>query len=74
MMLQWNSKKKSTREFNITLDVANLRKEGSFNDYELHDKVYVKLPDYSELVMARVVKTHKEAHDVAKEHHWSYQL
>jgi len=59
-------KEKSTREFNITLDVANLRKEGSFNDYELHDKVYVKLPDYSELVTARVVKTHKEAHDVAK--------
>ena len=28
--------------------------------------MYVKLPDYSELVTARVVKTHKEAHDVAK--------
>ena len=58
-------KEKMNREFNITVDVANLR-HGQYNDYELHDKVYVKLPDYQELVTARVVKTEKEAHDVAK--------
>ena len=58
-------KDKMTREFNIEVDVANLRK-GQFNQYQLHDKVYVKLPDYTELVTARVVKTTKEAHDVAK--------
>lgn len=51
--------------FNIEVDVANLR-DGQFNQYQLHDKVYVKLPDYTELVTARVVKTSKEAHDVAK--------
>lgn len=58
-------KDKMYPEFHITLDVANLRR-GQFNPYNLHDKVYVKLPDYQELVTARVSKTSKEAHDVAK--------
>ena len=52
-------------EFDIQVDVANLR-DGLFNQYDIHDKVYVKLPDYNELVTARVIKTSKEAHDVAK--------
>ena len=59
-------KDKMNREFNIEVDVANLLRKGEFNNYELYDKVYVKLPDYTELVTARVVKTTKEAHDVAK--------
>ena len=58
-------KDKMTPKFDIKVDVANLRR-GQFNQYQLHDKVYVKLPDYSELVTARVTKTTKEAHDVAK--------
>ena len=58
-------KDKMTPSFNITVDVANLRNK-RYNDYQLHDKVYVKLPDYQELVTARVSKTVKEAHDVAK--------
>jgi len=58
-------KDKMTPSFDITVDVANLRK-GRYNDYQLHDKVYVKLPDFQELVTARVSKTSKEAHDVAK--------
>lgn len=59
-------KEKMNREFNITVDVANLLRNGEFNNYELHDKVYLKLPDYNELITARVTKTEKEAHDVAK--------
>ena len=59
-------KDKMYRDFNITVDVANLLRQGEFNNYQLHDKVYVKLPDYTELVTARVTKTSKEAHDVAK--------
>ena len=59
-------KDKMSRNYNISVDVANLRRQGDFNNYELHDKVYVKLPDYQELVSARVVKTTKEAHDVSK--------
>lgn len=57
-------KDKMTPSFNITVDVANLRNK-RYNDYQLHDKVYVKLPDYQELVTARVSKTVKEAHNVA---------
>lgn len=58
-------KEKIERKFNITVDVANLRR-GQFNQYELHDKVYVKLPDYNELLTARVDSVSKEAHDIAK--------
>ena len=58
-------REKQSPDFNITVDVANLR-DGAYNDYALHDKVYVKIPDMNELLTARVVKTSKEGHDVAK--------
>lgn len=58
-------KDKMYPSFVIDVDVANLR-DHQFNQYQLHDKVYVKLPDFSELVTARVTKTTKEAHDVAQ--------
>lgn len=51
-------------DFNLTVDVANLR-DGEYNTYDIHDKVYVKIPDMDELLTARVVSTSKEAHDVA---------
>ena len=58
-------REKMNPDFNITVDVANLRK-GRYNDYQLHDKVYVKIPDMNTLLTARVTKTVKEGHDVAK--------
>ena len=51
--------------FNLTVDVANLRNQ-EYNNYQIHDKVFVKIPDMGELLTARVVKTSKEGHDVAK--------
>ena len=57
-------REKQAPDFNLTVDVANLRK-GRYNDYKIHDKVYVKIPDMNELLTARVVKTVKEGHDVA---------
>jgi hypothetical protein len=51
---------------NITLDVANLREQNQFNNYDLHDKIYIKMPNTGELLTARVTKTTKEAHDIAK--------
>lgn len=57
-------REKQSPDFNLTVDVANLRK-GRYNDYKIHDKVYVKIPDMNELLTARVVKTVKEGHDVA---------
>ena len=58
-------REKQNPEFNLTVDVANLRR-GRYNDYALHDKVYVKIPDMATLLTARVVKTVKEGHDIAK--------
>ena len=58
-------KDKQSPDFNITVDVANLR-NGVYNAYNLHDKVYVKIPGMNELLTSRVVKTEKESHDVAK--------
>ena len=58
-------KDKQYPEVTVEVDVANLRR-GEFNPYNLHDKVYVKIPDSQELLVARVTKTKKEAHDVAK--------
>ena len=57
-------KEKQTPGFSIELDVANLR-NGLYNNYELHDKVYVKIPDNTALLTARVVRTSKQSHDVA---------
>ena len=51
-----------TPGFELDVDVANLR-DGKYNDYELHDKVYVKIPDFHEVLTARVVKTEKDLHD-----------
>ena len=53
-------------KINIDVDVANLQRKGSFNNYELYDKVYIKIEDNSELISARVTKTTREAHDIAK--------
>ena len=58
-------REKQYPEFNLTVDVANLRGY-EYNHYGLHDKVYVKIPDMAELLTARVVKTSKEGHDVAQ--------
>ena len=58
-------KDKQTPGFDLKVDVANLRR-GKYNDYALHDKVYVKIPDMNTLLTARVVKTVKEGHDIAK--------
>lgn len=58
-------KNHETANVDIEVDVANLRGH-EFNNYNIHDKVYIKLPDNNELVTARVVETSKEAHDIAK--------
>ena len=58
-------KEKQYPLINIDVDVANLRGH-EYNNYDLHDLVYVKIPDSQELLTARVTKTSKEAHDIAK--------
>ena len=52
-------------DIDIDVDIANLRGL-EYNNYQIHDKVYIKLPDTQELVTARVTSTSKEANDVAQ--------
>lgn len=56
-------KEKKDPEFNITVDVANF-KDHKFNDYNIHDKVYIKLPSIETLVTAVVIKTERHLHDI----------
>ena len=49
------------KEINIETEVANLNK-GLFNDYNINDKVYVKIPSSPTLVTAKVIKTTKNPH------------
>ena len=53
-----------TPNVEVEVDVANLR-DGKYNDYDIHDKVYIKLPDTNELITARVIETTKESHDIS---------
>lgn len=54
----------STPKIEFDVDIANLE-AGKYNDYDIHDKVYVKIPGSSELITARVIETRKEANDIA---------
>lgn len=58
-------KEHETPDIQIELDVANLQGH-EYNNYDLHDKIYIKLPNTNELITTRVTKTTKEAHDIAK--------
>jgi len=49
----------------LTVDVANLTDTG-YNNYQIHDKVYIKIPDYDGLLTAKVVETSKEPNNPSK--------
>lgn len=54
-----------TPEINVSVDVANIN-NGNFNDYNIHDKVYIKVPGFDHLIRATVNKTVKNPHDVGE--------
>lgn len=56
-------KNKRNPVLNIDVDVANY-KNGLYNNYEVHDKVYVKIPTFEKLVLATVNKTVKNANNM----------
>lgn len=58
-------KEKKYPEVTVNVDVANY-KNRRFNDYQLWDKVYLKLPGYKELITARVEKINKSSNDLAE--------
>jgi hypothetical protein len=53
-------KEKSVPKVEVEVDVANLS-HGEFNDYNLYEKVYIKLPGTDHLITAQVDKTSKNA-------------
>lgn len=55
----------STPEIDLTVDVANL-KQGEYNNYDIHDKVFIKLPDSQELITSKVIETTKEPNNPSK--------
>lgn len=58
-------KDKSEPEITIDVDVANLI-DHKYNDYDIYDKVYIKVPGFEKVITAEVSKTTKEAHDLNK--------
>ena len=52
-------------DIELTVDVANL-KDHEYNNYEIHDKVYIKIPDYEGLITATVNETSKEPNNISK--------
>ena len=55
-------KEHMTPEIDIDVNIANF-KNGVYNDYQVHDKVYLKLPNSNELITARVTETTKEVNN-----------
>ena len=58
-------KDKRFPKINIEVNVANY-KNGLYNNYNLYDKVYVKIPGSETLTTARVTKTNKNSKNMGK--------
>lgn len=58
-------KDKMYPKLDLEVDVANL-KDHTYNEYNLYDKVYVKVPGFEQLITAMVRKTTKNPHDIAE--------
>ena len=52
-------------QITVDVDVANLIGH-NYNNYGLHDKVYVKVPGFEKLITAVVTKTEKNCQDINK--------
>lgn len=52
-------------KINIQVDVANY-KNGEYNNYQVYDRVYVKIPGFETLVTATVSKINKNLHDIGE--------
>ena len=59
-------KEHMTPKVEVTVDVANLNSDGTYNNYDVYDKVYIKIPDYEGLITATIEETTKEPHNPSK--------
>lgn len=58
-------KDKRYPEINLYVKVANL-KNHKYNDYNIYDKVYIKIPLFDHLITARVTKTTKNSKNISE--------
>lgn len=58
-------REKKYPKISLEVDVANLR-NGKYNNYNLHDKIYIKVPGFTQLIQSTVVKTSKNAHNIGE--------
>ena len=49
----------------LEVDVTNLH-DGKYNDYNIHDLVYIKVPGQQNIITARIDETTKEMHDIGE--------
>ena len=58
-------REKKYPSLSLEVDVANI--EGAnYNDYNLYDKVYIKVPGFEQLIRSNVTKTTKNAHNIGE--------
>lgn len=55
----------SSPEINLTVDVAQFL-DGLYNNFNVNDKVYIKMPGADTLITANVEKTVKNPHDISE--------
>ena len=58
-------KEKRYPQVTVSIDVSNYRDE-QYNNYNVHDKLYIKIPNFSDIITAVVTKTEKNPHDPSK--------
>ena len=57
-------KDKRVPNIKVTVDINNYQNE-TYNNYKVHDKVYIKIPGFEEIITAVVSKTSKNPHDIS---------
>lgn len=58
-------KNKRTPQVDVDVSIQDY-KNNKFNDYSIHDKVYIKVPGFERLITANVLKTSRNAHDAGE--------
>lgn len=57
-------KDKRVPNIKVTVDISNYYNK-QYNNYQIHDKVYIKIPGFEEIITAVVSKTSKNPHDIS---------
>lgn len=58
-------KDKKVPEIKVTVDISKYYNQ-EYNNYQIHDKVYIKIPGFEEIITAVVSKTSKNPHNISE--------